>query len=448
MSDNLDQSKHVELSLIERLLLPLDNFLKNKPVSGILLFVSVIAAMIWVNFGNAESYHQLWETEISFRFGEWELNKSFHHWINDGLMAIFFFVVGLEIKREIIIGDLSKWSQAALPVAAAIGGMLIPALIFIFFNKGLPTERGWGVPMATDIAFALGVLSLLGKRVPVSIKIFLTALAIVDDLGAVLIIAFFYTDNLLFLYLEYGAIFFVVMIIGNYMGIRKTWFYAIVGIMGLWTAFLLSGVHATIGGVLAAFTIPAKSKINLPNYIRKTRAHLLAVMKAKSMDDNYLREEQQEIIEKIKDTGSEAESPLQRLEHTLSPIVFFIVLPLFAFSNAGVKIQEDILETLMSPVSLGIFFGLVLGKFIGIYGFSAIMIKLGWAKLPANSSFTHIAGMAMMAGIGFTMSIFISDLAFETQEVRDQAKMTILVASLFAGLIGALILRYLTKLPE
>lgn len=447
----MDQNKinrdKIELSPIERLLLPLDNFLKNKPASGILLFICVIIAMIWVNSDYAASYGHLWETKFSIAFGDKVLEKSLHHWINDGLMAIFFFVVGLEIKRELIIGDLSKWSQASLPVAAAIGGMLVPALIFYFFNKDLPTERGWGVPMATDIAFTLGVLSVLGKRVPVSLKIFLTALAIVDDLGAVLIIAFFYTENLFFLYLEYGAAFFLLLVIGNFLGVRKTWFYALVGILGLWVAFLLSGVHATIAGVLLAFTIPAKSKINMPNFLHQSMTHLMRFKKAKTVDGNYLSEEQQDIIEELKDTGAQVESPLQRMEHALNPFVSFLVLPLFALSNAGVVISDNFLEGLVSTVSLGIFFGLLVGKFVGIFGFSALLIKLGWAKLPLGTNWVQMAGAAVMAGIGFTMSIFISDLAFTENDVKEQAKMTILIASVVAGLIGAMIFKYFTKRP-
>lgn len=450
MSENHLKEEYIEaeLSPIERLLLPLDNFLKNKPASGILLFLSVVVAMIWVNSGYAEGYHHLWETKFSLNFGDMSLEKSLHHWINDGLMAIFFFVVGLEIKREIIIGDLSKWSQASLPIVAAIGGMVMPALIFYFFNAGEPTVKGWGVPMATDIAFTLGVLSVLGKRVPVSLKIFLTALAIVDDLGAVLIIAFFYTENLFFLYLEYGAIFFMILIIGNFLGVRQTWFYVLVGILGLWIAFLLSGVHATIAGVLLAFTIPAKSKINMPNFIHKSMMHLMEFKKAKSVDGNYLSEEQQDILEDLKDTGAQAESPLQRMEHALNPFVSFLVLPLFALSNAGVEITDGFLEGLFSNVSLGIFFGLVLGKFLGIFGFSAIFIKMGLAKLPPNSTWAHLVGAGVMAGIGFTMSIFISDLAFNDPEIREQAKISILIASIAAGLIGTLIFRYFTSKPE
>ena len=448
MGRGTDTIKERYATIIDRITIPLDDFLKNKPASGILLFISVVAALIWVNFFNAESYHHLWETKFTITLGDFVLDKTIHHWINDGLMAVFFFMVGLEIKRELLMGDLSSWNQAILPVAAALGGMLMPALIFLVFNNGLPTEQGWGIPMATDIAFALGVLSLLDKRVPVSLKIFLTALAIVDDLGAVLVIAFFYTENLLLISLEYGALFFVILLIGNYIGIRKTWFYVIIGILGLWIAFLLSGIHATIAGVLLAFTIPVKSKINIAGFIHHTLRQISHFRKAKKTNSKYLTEEQQEVIDHFKDVTSDIESPLQKMEHKLNPFVNFFVLPLFALSNAGVIISLDTLSGIVSPLGLGIFLGLIVGKFLGIFGFSALLIKLGWASLPKNTTWTHIIGASFMAGIGFTMSIFISELAFDHPGIKELSKVAILITSVVAGIIGSLIIRFFTKKPD
>ena len=367
--------------------------------------------------------------------------------VEDARVLLLDRLVGLEIKREILMGDLSKWSQASLPVAAAVGGMLMPAAIYLFFNNGTPTEHGWGIPMATDIAFTLGVLSLFGKRVPISLKIFLTALAIVDDLGAVLVIAFFYTDNLLFMYLEYGALFFVILMIGNYIGIRKTWFYILIGILGLWMAFLLSGIHATIAGVLLAFTIPVKSKINIAGFIHNTLEQISHFRKAKKSENRYLTEEQQEVIDNFKDVTSDIESPLQKMEHRLNPFVNFFVLPLFALSNAGVLISADTFDDLISPLGMGLFFGLILGKFLGIFGFSAIMIKLGWAQLPKNTSWAHLVGAGLMAGIGFTMSIFISELAFDDLEIKELSKVAILFTSVAAGIMGSLVIRFFTKNP-
>lgn len=439
--ENKEQSIREKIYPIEKILAPVDNLLRNKPVSGVLLFLAVVIALIWVNSPFAESYHHLWETHFKIGFGDHIIDKDLHHWINDGLMAIFFFVVGLEIKREIMAGDLSSWKKASLPIAAAVGGMIFPAIIFAIFNFNTPTESGWGVPMATDIAFTLGVLSLLGNKVPLSLKIFLTALAIVDDLGAVLVIAFFYTDNLLLLYLEYGLGFFLFLSLGNALGIRNTAFYAIIGICGLWVAFLLSGVHATIAGVLLAMTIPSKAKINKFGFIRRVDTLLNKLQKTKALSGAYISDEQQEIIEDIKEERSKVETPLQKLEYALNPIVSFLILPLFALANSGVEIHAEVWSELLQPVSIGIILGLLLGKFLGIVSFSALFVKLGISELPKNVNWGTLAGAAIMAGIGFTMSIFISELAFQDPMVKSQAKLAILLASTLAGIVGMLIIK-------
>jgi len=426
--------------LIEKILAPVDNLLRNKPVSGILLFLAVVVAMIWMNSDYAHSYHELWETHFKVGFENYMIDKSLHHWINDGLMAIFFFVIGLEIKREVMAGDLSSWKKASLPAAAAVGGMVFPAIIFSLFNAGTPTSSGWGVPMATDIAFILGVLSLLGNRVPVSLKIFLTALAIVDDLGAVLVIAFFYTDNLAILSLEYGAAFLIILAIANTIGVRNTLFYAIVGVCGVWVAFLFSGIHATIAGVLIAMTIPSKTKLNRFGFITRVNILLSKLGKTRENEGSYLSDEQHEIIEDIKEEQAKVEPPLQKLEHALSPFVSFIVLPLFALSNAGIELHPDMIYNLGNQVSLGIILGLILGKFLGIISFSFLFVKLNIAELPKGISWRTLCGGAVMAGIGFTMSIFISELAFTDEAVRAQAKMAILIASILGGIIGMLII--------
>ena len=368
--------------LIEKILIPVDNLLKNKPVSGILLFVAVLISMIWINSSYAEGYHNLWATHFKVGFGDYMIDKNLHHWINDGLMAIFFFVIGLEIKREIMAGDLSTWRQASLPAAAAAGGMIVPALIFYLFNKGTPTVSGWGVPMATDIAFILGMLSLLGNMVPVSLKIFLTALAIVDDLGAVLVIAFFYTEDIFILSLEYGAGFLVILAIANMIGVRKTAFYGIIGILGVWVAFLYSGIHATIAGVLIAMTIPSTTKLNRFGFITRVNILMTKLGKTEKKEGDYLSDEQHHIVEKLKKERSKIEPPLQKLEHALSPFVSFIVLPIFALANAGVVLHTEMFADLTNQVSLGIIFGLVLGKFLGIVSFSALFVKFKIAELP------------------------------------------------------------------
>lgn len=425
---------------IDYVLEPVDSLLHNKPISGILLFIAVIAALIFANSSLADFYHHLWETPFSISIGHFEINKSLHHWINDGLMSIFFFVVGLEIKRELLAGELSSIKKAILPIGAALGGMLVPAILYLLFNAGGTGEAGWGVPMATDIAFALGVLSLLGNRVPISLKIFLTALAIVDDLGAVLVIAFFYTENLLLLYLEYGLVFFAILAIGNLLGIRKVAFYAIIGICGLWFAFLLSGVHATIAGVLLAMTIPIKAKMNKARFIYRIENLLAKLKSAPSLSGSYISDEQHEIIENIKATRSKVETPLQKLEHALNPFVSFIVLPLFAFSNAGIALNVPFFEAFQNPIAIGITLGLILGKFLGIFGFSWILVKLKVAKLPKEINWPILAGMAIMGGIGFTMSIFISGLAFEEPSQIATSKMAILLSSGLAGLIGVFVI--------
>jgi len=430
---------------LERIIRPVEEILRNRPISGILLFLSVITALIWVNFGGADSYHHLWEKRFTINFGDYTIDRNLHHWINEGLMAIFFFVVGLEIKREIILGELSSWKKASLPVAAAIGGMLMPALIYTFFNFGDYGQSGWGVPMATDIAFCLGILSLLGNKVPVSLKIFLTALAIVDDLGAVLVIAFFYTQDLFIYYLEFALLFFGLLLAGNLLGIRNTLFYGILGILGVWISFLNSGVHATLAGVIVAMTIPVKAKINEQKLISQFAKLLDRFKKTKKVRGFYVSEQQGEIIEEIKQTRKKAESPLQKLENSLNPFVSFIVLPLFALANSGVVFGEDLWASLGSNVSLGIILGLILGKASGIAGFSYLFVKLGISALPKQTNWGVMIGAGIMGGIGFTMSIFISELAFPSEEVRTHAKMAILMASGLAALLGMLVITLFSK---
>mgnify|MGYP003637726864 CR=1 FL=1 len=387
--------------LIERILAPVDHILRNKPVSGILLFVAVLISMIWINSSYAESYHTLWATHFKVGFGDFMIDKDLHHWINDGLMAIFFFVIGLEIKREIMAGDLSTWKQASLPAAAAVGGMVVPAIIFYLINKGTPTVTGWGVPMATEDIFILS--------------------------------------------LEYGAGFLVILAIANMIGVRKTAFYGIVGILGVWVAFLYSGIHATIAGVLIAMTIPSKTKLNRFGFITRVNILMTKLGETQEKKGDYLSDEQHHIVEKLKKERSKIEPPLQKLEHALSPFVSFIVLPIFALANAGVVLHTEMFADLTNQVSLGIILGLVLGKFLGIISFSALFVKFKISELPKGVSWGSLSGAAVMAGIGFTMSIFISELAFDSAEVRAQAKMAILIASIIAGLIGMLLIQYFSK---
>jgi NhaA family Na+:H+ antiporter len=445
---SLDQKPKERIYPIEKMIRPVEELIRNRPISGILLFLSVITALLWVNLGSEESYHHLWQKRFTLTLGDYTIDRNLHHWINEGLMAIFFFVVGLEIKREIILGELSSWKKASLPVAAAIGGMLMPALIYTFFNAGDYGESGWGVPMATDIAFCLGILSLLGNKVPVSLKIFLTALAIVDDLGAVLVIAFFYTNDLFILYLEFALLFFGLLVAGNLLGIRNTLFYGILGILGVWISFLNSGVHATLAGVIVAMTIPVKAKINEQKLIVQFARLLERFKNTKRVRGFYVSEKQGAIIEEIKQTRKKAESPLQKLENSLNPFVSFIVLPLFALANSGVVFSSDLWSSLASNVSLGIILGLILGKAIGIAGFSYLFVKSGLSELPKHTNWGVMIGAGIMGGIGFTMSIFISELAFPSEEVRTNAKMAILIASTIAAIIGMLVISLFSKSAE
>ncbi|RLC01397.1 MAG: Na+/H+ antiporter NhaA [Deltaproteobacteria bacterium] len=366
---------------------------------------------------------------------------SLHHWVNDGFMALFFFTIGLEIKREVMGGELSSVKKAALPVMAAIGGMLIPAFIYILFTANNPDySLGWGIPMATDIAFALGILALLGSRVNINLKIFLTALAIADDLGAILVIAIFYTDTINYLQIGIAFAAIIILIAGNRMGIRSTFFYGFIGLIGVWLAFIFSGIHATIAGVLIALTIPAKAKISETEFVSTLSKLVSQFGKEKINDSKLLTKEQAHLIGKIEMLSNDAHTPLQRLEHILHPISAFIVIPVFALFNAGVRIEGNIVTMIFHPVSLGIIAGLVLGKFLGISIFSHLIVKMKVAVLPEGVNFRDIYGVALLAGIGFTMSIFISDLAFSDQQLVQVAKVGIFTASIIAAVLGVIIL--------
>ncbi len=406
-------------------------FINEEAYGGILLIITTIIALIWANSAYYESYHYIWnEYKVGFTWGDLNMIGSLHHWINDGLMALFFFTIGLEIKREIMGGELSSIKKASLPIAAAIGGMLIPAIFYAVITINYPEFiDGWGIPMATDIAFALGLLALLGKQVHINIKIFLTALAIADDLGAVIVIAVFYTESINYSELLSAAFFIGVLVIANFAGVRRTSFYGIVGLIGVWMAFVFSGVHATIAGVLIALTIPAKTKIKESEYFVKLSKCLDKFNKEKSTEGSLLSSEQAHLISKIEVLNDEAHTPLQKLEHSLHPFVAFFILPVFALSNAGVHIEGSVVELLLHPISLGIIGGLVLGKFIGISLLSRIVVKMKIATLPEGVTWKQIYGVAFLAGIGFTMSIFISDLAFIDEEDKQIAKVCIMAAS-------------------
>lgn len=426
------------------LLLPVKHFIERKTSAGLLLIFSAALAMIVANSPLADQYHNLWKQYIHIGFNEFEIRKNLLHWINDGLMSMFFFLIGLELKREIMRGQLSGFREAMLPVAAAAGGLIFPALLFLSLNAGTEAASGWGIPMATDIAFALGILYLLGSRVPFSLTVFLTAVAIVDDLGAVLVIALFYTSDISVTGLAYGGFFMLVLIAANYMGIRNTVFYGIVGIGGLWLAVLLSGVHATIAAVLAAFAIPMSRKIDTSLFLRMVKMLSFRIRKQKKEEKQPSLSSEDEIsktMEKFTLLTEDATPPLQHLIHSLHALVSFVVLPVFAFANAGVTIDATSLGFFGSPVLLGILLGLLVGKFLGIVLFVRLMTFFKISKLPKGTTWPHIYGLGLLSGIGFTMSFFITELAYENEEFLIQAKMGILTASVIAGISGYLYLK-------
>lgn len=423
------------------LLIPLNRFISNSTTSGFLLFASAIIALILANSPLKQAYHHFWEYTFTIGFSDFMVSKSLHHWINDGLMSIFFFVIGLELKREIMGGELSNPKDAILPIFAGLGGMIVPALLYLLWNSTGEASNGWGIPMATDIAFALGILYLLGDRVPISLKIFLTALAIADDLGAVMVIAFFYTSNISVISLLTGGVFLIVLVLANRLGVRNVLFYGVIGIGGLWMAFLLSGIHPTVAGVIVAFTIPANVKIEDENFVKKMKTLIDEFKRSTPNETTLVTPDQLHILDEIRHYSRAAMTPLQRLEHSMHPLVGFVVMPIFALANGGITFSSSFFDDLGSNVSLGVIFGLVLGKFIGIVGFSKILIHLKLTTLPEGVNWRQIYGVAMLAGIGFTMSLFITDLAFIDPAYILQAKIGIFVASLFCGIIGYLTLR-------
>lgn len=422
-------------------------YINEESIGGIILIFATLIALVWANSTWYTSYHYVWhELQAGFRFGEFKMVSSLGHWINDGLMALFFFTIGLEIKREIMGGELSSIKKASLPIFAALGGMLIPAIFYSITVSAYPEFlHGWGIPMATDIAFALGLLALLGKRVNINLKIFLTALAIADDLGAVLVIAIFYTDTINYSELLTASFFLGVLIIANFAGVRRTVFFAFVGFIGVWIAFVFSGVHATIAGVLIALTIPARTKISEESFVARLFTLTKKFEKSPPTHTELLSKKQVHLLSKIDQLNQQAHTPLQNLEHAMHPITTYLILPLFALSNAGVHIEGSILALIFHPISLGIIVGLLLGKFIGISLFSRLVVKLGWASLPEGITWTQLYGVALLAGIGFTMSMFIADLAFVSEEFKQIAKVGIMTASVLAAIGGMSLLIIATK---
>ncbi len=427
---------------------PIINFIQAESSSGIILILCTVIAIILANSTSSEAFYSLTHTRLGEFVSAYLPHLSHFNmelFINDGLMAIFFFVVGLEIKREINTGNLSSARKAALPVVAAVGGMVVPALIYVYFNMDNAEHlAGWGVPMATDIAFALGILSLLGKRIPLGLKVFLSAVAIADDLGAVLVIAIFYTAHLNFVALAVGMGVYVIFILLNRYDVRNRSLYLFLGII-MWGAFLESGVHATIAGVLIAMAMPGKPRIKLNKFVSNSRSNLDKIEKIES--DVELPEEDHVVLSAVAEIDKgykDAVSPLKRIEHNLTTWVAFLIIPLFALVNAAVPVT-NFTANLTSNVSVGVMLGLFIGKPIGVTIFTWLTVKFKIGELPKGVNWGHIIGASILAGIGFTMSFFIDNLAYQSQETKDVAKIGIMCASFLAAVAGSVFLIIVAK---
>ncbi len=431
----------------DSLLSPLDEFIHRQTTSGVLLMLCAIIALYLANSQWSEAYHHFLKTIFTIGIPGFELSKSIHHWINDGLMALFFFVVGLELKREILVGELADPKQAIFPIVAAFGGMIVPVIIYMLFNPDGFAFKGWGIPMATDIAFALGALALLGKRVPANLLTFLVALAIVDDLGAVTVIALFYTDTINLYALALVGIMLLLLIALNLGGIRRPLPYILLGVI-LWVAMLLSGIHATLAGIFLAFTIPLRPKYDPKRFLSHINNMVTDIKASFKREPNIVKNgELRARVKALGDGVQLVQAPAQVLEYKLHLPTAYIVIPIFSLANAGIPINwSDISTTIAHPVTVGIVAGLVLGKLIGIAGFAWLAVKMNITSLPKDLNFKHIIGVGLMGGIGFTMSIFVAELGF-AQHANEllMAKTGVLVASLIAGISGFLWLFFTAK---
>jgi len=426
---------------------PLEDFIHRQTTSGILLMLCAVIALYLANSQWNEAYHHLLQLPFTIGVPGFELSKSLHHWINDGLMAMFFFVIGLELKREILVGELADPKQAILPFVAAVGGMLVPVLIYIGINPEGHTLDGWGIPMATDIAFALGALALLGKRIPKNLLTFLVALAIVDDLGAVMVIAIFYTETISIPALSVAAAMLILLVSLNLGGIRRPLPYILLGII-LWIATLKSGVHATLAGIFLAFTIPMRPKYDPALFLTHINKMVEQIKQAYKHEENIIKnDELRSRVRALEDGIHLVQAPAQVMERTMHLPSAYIIIPVFSLANAGIPVDWSSFSSIIThPVSMGIAAGLVFGKLIGIAGFSWLAIKFGLTSLPKGLNFKHITGVALMGGIGFTMSIFIAELGFShSADDLLMAKTGILFASLIAGISGFLWLYFTSK---
>ncbi len=423
---------------------PLAKFIRLETSGSIILFAVTVLALILANSPVGNNFQSFWDSYITISLPGLELSKPILKWINDGLMVIFFFLIGLEIKREILTGELNHLKKASLPIFAAIGGMIFPALLFLLFNQNKPGSEGWGIPMAADIAFSLGILKLIGKRVPLGLKVFLMAFAIIDDLGAVLIIAFFYSTNLTWLFIFIGLAIIAFLFFLSSRGLYSKYLFFLMGII-VWILFLKSGIHTTIAGVLLAFTIPLKRKTNSASFYNEGKEMLEQFVSDcdTNMEKTILTKNQINAIDGLEYLTEKTAPPLQYIEHRLHGWVSYLIMPLFAFANAGVVFSLSSDTNFM--LSLNIAMSLLIGNVVGIFSFSFLAIKLKLAELPENVTFFQLAGISVLGGLGFTMALFINNLAYTDPVLINSAKMGILIGSFIAGLLGYLIIRLALK---
>jgi NhaA family Na+:H+ antiporter len=433
MSTNLPPARTTRLP-IEVLMSPFVSFAKMEAASGIVLVASTVAALVWANSHWAASYYAIWNAPVSIGFGKFALTETRHDWINDGLMPIFFFLVGLEIKREVLVGELSSPRKAAFPVISAVGGAIVPAILYLLIAHGEGVQTGWAVPMATDIAFVIGALALLGSRVPVSLKVFVTAVAIADDLLAVLVIAFLYTQQIHIVHLVSGAAGLALCFLANRLGVRQPAVYAIIGVF-VWYGVLQSGVHATVAGILLALTIPARTYVDRDSFLKRSR-WLIDQYEAAPQNSP----EADGAVHEMASQLELVESPLQRFEHSLHPWVSFVILPLFALSNLGIPLLGNVAAAARHPVALGVAIGLFIGKPIGVWLSARTSVKFRLATAPADLSWGDLFGAAWLCGIGFTMALFVATLAFADETLLYMAKLGVLAGSLASGVCASLFL--------
>ncbi len=426
--------------LKNRILTPFQEFFKLESASGILLFISAVIAVIWANSIWATLYQNIFHSSLNVGIGQYQVSTSVMHLINDGLMAIFFLVVGLEIKREMLVGELASPKKALLPIFAALGGMLFPATIYWLMTSGTEGVRGWGIPMATDIAFAIGMLAILGNKVPLGLKVMLTALAIIDDIGAVLVIAVFYTNEISLMFLGLAGITVVILAILNWSNVRSVPVYLVFGVI-LWYLVLQSGIHSTIAGVILAMCIPATTRVNQKEFIFEGHRSLDDFSNGSNVQAHaFLNHKQINAIYSLMKLTKSVQSPLQFLDTGLHKVVTFLIMPVFALANAGVVIGDQFGSLLSDTVATGTAFGLVFGKAIGIFLFSFLAVKLKLAVLPSSVRWMHVLGIGLLGGIGFTMSLFIANLAFPSGSHLDAAKIGIIGGSLVSAILGWIVL--------